>query len=80
MRVLIDDPSDLGRVIRRIREQHGWTQRRLAAALGVGQRYVHELETGRAKRFDTHYLQVLAALGVRLVAEVDDSDPAASES
>lgn len=74
MRVIVDDPAALGRVLRRIRERHGWSQRRLAAALGVGQRYIHELETGHAKRFDAHYLEVLGALGVRLVAEFDDGD------
>lgn len=73
MRALIDSPADLGRVVRRIRESQGWSQRRLAEALGVGQRYVHELEVGRAKRIDEHYLQVLSSLGVSLVAEFDSA-------
>lgn len=72
MRAHIESPSDLGRLIRRIRQGHGWSQRRLAAALGVSQRYVHELETGRPKRIDEHYFQTLAALGIRLVAEAPD--------
>jgi ribosome-binding protein aMBF1 (putative translation factor) len=73
MRAHIDSPADIGRVVRRIRETQGWSQRRLAQALGVGQRYVHELEVGRAKRIDEHYLQVLSVLGVTLVAEFDDA-------
>ena len=72
MRAHIESPADIGQVVRRIRESQGWSQRRLAQALGVGQRYVHELEVGRAKRIDAHYLEVLSALGVRLVAEFDD--------
>ena len=73
MRAHIGSPADLGRVLRRIRESQGWSQRKLAEALGVGQRYVHELEVGRAKRIDEHYLRVLAAVGVTLVAEFDDA-------
>lgn len=73
MRAHIESPADMGRVVRRIRESQGWSQRKLAQALGVGQRYLHELEVGRAKRIDEHYLEVLAALGVNLVAEFDDA-------
>ncbi|CAH0147439.1 helix-turn-helix domain-containing protein [Microbacterium sp. Bi128] len=73
MRAHIESPADIGRVVRRIRESQGWSQRRLAQALGVGQRYVHELEVGRAKRIDEHYLRVLSALGVHFVAEFDDA-------
>lgn len=72
MRALVESPADIGRVVRRIRQSQGWSQRKLAQALGVGQRYVHELEVGRPKRIDEHYLDVLSALGVRLVAEFDD--------
>lgn len=73
MRAHIESPIDIGRVVRRIRESQGWSQRRLAAALGVGQRYLHELEVGRAKRIDEHYLRVLEALGITLVAEFEDA-------
>lgn len=80
MRAHIESPADLGRVVRRIRETHGWSQRRLAKALGVGQRYLHELETGAPKRFDSHYLAVLAALGVRLSVEFDEGGADAESS
>ncbi|BAJ74749.1 predicted transcriptional regulator [Microbacterium testaceum StLB037] len=73
MRAHIESPADIGHVVRRIRESQGWSQRKLAAALGVGQRYLHELEVGRAKRIDDHYFEVLSTLGINLVAEFDDA-------
>jgi len=73
VRAHIESPADIGHVVRRIRESQGWSQRRLAAALGVGQRYLHELEVGRAKRLDDHYLGVLSALGITLVADFEDT-------
>ncbi len=72
MLVPIDSPAELGRVVRGICKSQGLSQRKLAAQLGVGQRWLHELEVGRPKRIDEHYVAVLAAIGVRLVAEVDD--------
>lgn len=72
MRTHIESPNDLGMAIRRIRESHGWSQRRLAGALGVSQRYLHELEVGRPKRVDEHYFAVLAALGIRIIAETQE--------
>jgi transcriptional regulator with XRE-family HTH domain len=73
MRAHLDDPGDLGFLIRRIREQHELSQRQLAARLGVSQRYLYELEAGRPKRIDHHYFSVLAALGIKLIAEFDDA-------
>ena len=72
MRAQLDEPGDLGFLIRRIREKHELSQRQLAARLGVSQRYLFELETGRPKRIDEHYFSVLAALGITLIAEFDD--------
>ncbi len=73
MRAHIDDPGDLGFLIRRIREQHGLTQRELAFRLAISQRYLSELESGKPKRIDEHYLSVLSALGIALTAEVVDA-------
>ncbi len=72
MRALIEEPGDLGFLIRRIRESHGLNQRQLATRLAISQRYLSELESGKPKRIDAHYLSVLAALGIALTAEVED--------
>ncbi|TFD23008.1 helix-turn-helix transcriptional regulator [Cryobacterium sp. TMS1-13-1] len=67
---------DLGDFTRRIRLQHGMTQRQLAVALGTTQRYVSELEAGKPKRADERYFEILARLGIALSAQstspVDD--------
>ncbi|MGA2266658.1 MAG: XRE family transcriptional regulator, partial [Phycisphaerae bacterium] len=39
----------LGQIIRRHREQLGWTQDRLAAAAGISKPYLSHIETGKAK-------------------------------
>ena len=48
------------------------TQRQLAAALGTSQRYVYELETGKPKRADARFFEILSKLGISLTAEVPD--------
>jgi repressor LexA len=39
----------LGEIIRRRREQLGWTQERLAAAAGISKPYLSHIETGKAR-------------------------------
>ena len=76
MRAIIENPADLGRVVRRLRESRGWTQRELAEGLGTSQRYVHELETGKPKRADAQFFAIIARLGITLTATTADN-PAA---
>ncbi len=64
--------EDLGAIIRRIRESHGMSQRQLAAELGTSQRYVYELETGKPKRADGSFFQILTRLGITLTVETAD--------
>ena len=72
MRALIETSVDLGRLVRRLREDNGFSQRELASRLGVSQRYLYELETGKPKTADDRYFRLLAALGIRLTAETPD--------
>lgn len=48
------------------------SQRDLATRLGTSQRYLYELETGKPKRADARYFEVLALLGISLTADVSD--------
>lgn len=72
MRALIEKPDDLGRLVRRLRVDAGMNQRELAERLGISQRYISELESGKPKRIDHHYFRVLSLLGIVLNAEFDD--------
>lgn len=71
MRAVIESSEDLGRLVRRIRQQFGLSQRELADALETSQRYIYELEAGKPKRADADYFRTLARLGIRLSATVD---------
>jgi HTH-type transcriptional regulator/antitoxin HipB len=72
MRALIERPEDLGRFVQRIRRDAQLTQRQLAEALGISQRYLSELEAGKPKRIDQGYFDVLRKLGIVLSAETID--------
>lgn len=73
MHAIISTPADLGRLVRRIRQDRGLSQRALAELLGTSQRYIHELETGKPKTADGRYFEILALLGIRLTAEAPDA-------
>lgn len=67
--------ADLGSLVRAQRERHGWSQDHLAAAIGVTQRYLSELETAkRPKVLDDKLIGTLSRMGIALLAEVDVTD------
>ncbi len=67
--------EEIGAVVRQTRVAHGLRQDQLAAAAGVGVRFLVELERGKSTvRFDK-VLAVLNALGCRF----DVAPPASSE-
>jgi transcriptional regulator with XRE-family HTH domain len=74
MRALLEKPEDLGALVERVRRNAGMNQRELAERLGISQRYVSELESGKAKRIDDHYFRILSLLGITLNAEFDIDD------
>ena len=55
-------------MIRRLREERGWTQEKLAARAKVTQGYIAQLETGTRQRLSLEVADRLArALGVGVV-------------
>lgn len=57
-------PQDLGRAVRHARNEAGLSQVELAARLGVTQRWLSELETGRPKILDDRLFDVITKLGI----------------
>lgn len=62
----IEDTWAFGQAIRRARRHRGMTQRELALVAGTGERFVVDLESGKATTQLGRALTVLAALGLRL--------------
>ena len=58
------NPRDIGARIRLAREEQGWTQDQLAAAVGVSRSAVAQWETGRAGQVTTNLTRVAGALGI----------------
>jgi y4mF family transcriptional regulator len=71
--------DEIGAVVRRTRLAHGLRQDQLAAAAGVGIRFVVELERGKPTVRLAKALEVLHALGCR-VTVTTPPDPPRSES
>ena len=59
-------PAELGTIVRRTRLDQGLRQAQLAAAAGVGLRFLVELEAGKPTAQVGKALAVLAALGCRV--------------
>jgi len=66
MHGVITAPAGLGAAVRHVRTSHALTQVELAARLGVSQRWLSELETGRPKVFGPQLFDVLEKLGIAL--------------
>jgi len=60
----IADISELGSAVRAVRKAQGLTQEQLAAACGVGRRFIVELESGKPTCHLGKALLVLSALGL----------------
>lgn len=65
----IDTAQDLGRFLRELRLERGWTQSELAEELGVTRQYVSEIENGKPNIYSERLFQMLRLLGGRLRAE-----------
>ncbi len=73
------DPRDLGKAIRRLRKERGWTQVALAEWLGINPVTVGRLEQGKPVAV-TIAVRAVSLLGARLVvvskaARVEVHDP-----
>ena len=60
----IKDTKSLGMLIRQARKQQGLTQEQLAGVIGVGVRFLRELEAGKESCQIGRAMQVLAGLGL----------------
>ncbi|SMF94389.1 transcriptional regulator, y4mF family [Methylomagnum ishizawai] len=70
----IADISELGNALRSARKSQGLTQEQLAAACGVGRRFIVDLESGKPTCQLGKALSVLSTLGlsVHLASRGDD--------
>ncbi len=65
-------PEDVGRAVRHARRALEMSQVELAERLGVSQRWLSELETGKPKILDARLFDVLSQLGLALTWSLDD--------
>lgn len=72
----IPTPEALGRMLQQGRLLRGMSQRDLASRLGVGQKWVWEMESGKPGLLTERLFAMLRATGVHLYAEVDLPDDA----
>lgn len=64
----ITNATDFGKLIQTIRKRSGLTQAELAAASGIGERFIRELEKGKPScQFDKALL-VAQMLGIKIEA------------
>ena len=63
---VIKDTEQLGVLLRHMRRQQGLTQVQLAAACGVGVRFLRELECGKQSCHLAKTLHVISMLGWRV--------------
>lgn len=68
-REFIDDVATLGRLIRTARKEQGLTQREFADVVGVGVRFISELERGKETAEVGLVLAVLRGAGYDVVVE-----------
>lgn len=68
----------LGRALQQGRMLRGLSQRQMAERLGIGQKWVWEMEAGKPGLFTERLFEMLRTTGVRLFVEIDEgpeSDP-----
>ncbi len=71
-------PKDIGQIVRAERKAQGLRQDQLAAAAGVGVRFLAELEAGKPTAQIGKALAVLDTLGCRLAISAPHVPPGAS--
>jgi len=53
---------------------NGWSQRELAARLGVSQRYIWEVEAGKPSIFMERLFEIMRETGMQLTATIGKND------
>ena len=75
----VSTPEGLGRILQQRRLVKGMSQRALADQLGIGQKWVWEMESGKPGLFTERLFAMLRATGVHLHAEIDVPDEPAPD-
>jgi HTH-type transcriptional regulator / antitoxin HipB len=70
----VRSPEALGQMLQQGRLLRGLSQRQLAEELGIGQKWIWELENGKPGLFTERLFQVLRTTGCRLYVELDESE------
>ncbi|OIQ72434.1 anaerobic benzoate catabolism transcriptional regulator [mine drainage metagenome] len=68
----IKNAQTLGRMLQQGRLLRGLSQRELADELGISQRYVWEMESGKPTIFTDRLFLVMRATGMHLHVEIDE--------
>ena len=68
----VHSAEQLGRMIQQGRLLQGLTQRELADHLGVTQKYIYEMESGKPTKFATRLFEMMRATGAEMTIELDD--------
>lgn len=68
----IKNAETLGRMLQQGRLLRGLSQRELANELGISQRYVWEMESGKPTIFTDRLFEVMRATGMHLHVEIDE--------
>jgi HTH-type transcriptional regulator/antitoxin HipB len=70
----ITNTTEMGKLIRATRKKAKLTQTELAAASGIGERFIRELETGKPTCQLEKALLVMQMLGIKLDAHLPPSN------
>ena len=70
MQFAVRSAEDLGRAIRRVRRDRGWTQQDLGLRTGADRRYVAKIERGRSSRLLDLVLDLLRVLDLEITLSV----------
>lgn len=76
LRGQISNAEALGRMLQQGRMLRGLSQRQLAEQLGIGQKWVWEMEQGKPGLLTDRLFEMLRTTGVRLYAEINEPDKA----
>jgi HTH-type transcriptional regulator / antitoxin HipB len=73
-RARLTSPADLGLIVQQARLGRGLSQTALAERLGISQRSISEIESGRTTIYLRRVFELLRETGVELTAEWDDDE------
>jgi HTH-type transcriptional regulator/antitoxin HipB len=69
---IVRDAAHLGRMLREGRDSQGISQRDLAERLGVTQRDIYNMESGKPTKYAHRLFQVMAATGLTMTIELPE--------